>query len=123
MPKLAVVERVQHVDQGRPHSQLRDTVAGHLVGRNRPGRARELEAPDRFRATGPRDDVEVGLESSGGEDDVDGALVGVDRRDQTSRALDARLLEQLLAGRVAFDVQAALEREGGRRLPVWSITA
>src|ERR1700681_3469675 len=106
--QFAVVERVQHVDQRGAHGQLCDAVARHLVRRNRPGCARELETPDRFGASGPRDDVEVGLESSSGEDDVDGALVGIDRRDQTPRALDARLFEQLLAGRVAFNVQAAL---------------
>src|SRR4030081_657460 len=106
--RLAVVERVQHVDQRRAHGQLCHAMAGHLIRRDRPGRAGELETADRFWAPRPRDDVQVRVEGPGGQDDVDGPLVRGDRRDQAPGTLDPRLLEKVLARGVAFEVKAPL---------------
>src|SRR5258706_1494313 len=83
-------------------------MAGHLVRRDRPGGAGQLQSPYGFRAPSPRDDVEVRIEWAGGEDDVPGPLVRVDRGNQPSGALDSRLLEQVFARRIALEVEASL---------------
>ncbi len=105
---FAVMERIQHVDERGAHGELGHPVARHPVGRDRPSGASQLEAPDRFGSPGSGDDVEVRVEGARGQDDVNRALVGVDCRDQPTRAFDARLPEELLARGVAFDVQPAL---------------
>src|SRR2546428_568998 len=90
-PRLAVMQRVEHVHHRGPYRQLRHPVSGHEVGRDRPRRARELQAPDRLGTAGAGDDVEVRVERPSGEHDVDGTLVGIDRGYQTSGAVDPRL--------------------------------
>src|SRR5579859_4852160 len=104
-PSLAVVERVQHVDERGPDRQFGHPVAGHHVRRDGPRRACELEAPQRLRAPAARDYVELAVEGPRREDDVDGALVRVHHRHETTRPFDAGLFEDVLLRSVAFDVK------------------
>src|SRR4029077_12520047 len=78
--------------------------------------SRKLEAADGIRPPGASDDVQVGIERAGRQDDVDGALVRVDGADEPTRAFDACLLEDFLLRRVALDVQAALRAYALERL-------
>src|SRR6202171_5041506 len=90
-------------------------MAGHPVRRDGSRGARELEPPDRFGPSSPRDDVEIWVESPGGQDDVDRPLVRVHRGNQASGTFDPRLLEEVLAGCVAFDVKASLSAQASDR--------
>ena len=112
------MQAVEHVDERRVRRQLGHPMACHSVWGDDAVGARELEAPDRFRLAGARDHVQLRIERAGGEHDIDGALIGVDGRDQAASALDAGVPEHVLRSSVADDVQPPLTVEAAQRLRV-----
>src|SRR5712692_3489523 len=114
--RLAVMKAVHDVHERRPHGELGHTVPGHLIRGDHAVGAGQLQAADRFGPPGSGDQVEVWLERPRGKNDVDGALVGVDGRDEASRALDARKLEDVFAGSVALDVEPVLVAQPQHRV-------
>src|SRR5438552_771859 len=113
--RLAVVQRVEHVDHRGMHGELRHQVSGHSVGGDDAVGARELEAPYRLRVSGAGDDVQLRVQRPSGEHDVHRALVAVHRRDEAPRAIYPRAVQDVLARGVAFDIEPVLLLEAAER--------
>ena len=108
LQRLLLVHRgVEEVDNVRAHEGLRNAIAGEVIGRDDMIGARSDQVLLGLFFAGARNDVELRIQAARGEDDVDVGGVGGSGGDQSARAIDVQLAQNMRLGRVASQGEPA----------------
>ena len=105
---LPIHRRIEKIHHVRTHESLRDSISGEGIGQHNRIGARGKQMLFGIFLAGPGDDLQIGIHSSRGEDDIDIDSIRGGCSHQTFGVFDAHLFQNVLMGSVAHLGEPAL---------------